>query len=98
MDVARQHLDADIERADNTAKMLAHLADAIEHGPDQQRAGESYQDEAIDALKHGATLARKERVNLIHVAMIYDEKVSRPVPPVPDGGRSVAAEESRGEG
>lgn len=93
MDVARQHLDADIERADRTAKMLAHLADAIEHGPDRQRGGETYQEEAIDALKHGSTLARKERCNLIHVALIYDEKVSTPVPPVPDRN---ATEDARG--
>lgn len=98
MDPARTNLDADIARADRTASMLKHLADAVKHGPDQQRGGETYQDEAIDALLHGSTLARRERINLIHVAALYDAKVNEPVPePAKQDARAVA-EDACGEG
>lgn len=98
MDLARQHLDADIQRADRTRSMLEHLADAVRNGPDQQRGGETYQDEAIDALKHGAALARRERANLRHVAALYDEKVNAPLadPVVGSDAREVA-EDACGE-
>lgn len=82
MDLARQHLDSDIERAERTRTMLNHLADAVRHGPDQQRGGETYQGDAIDAMLHGAELARDRKANLEHCAVVYDAKVNTPVPPV----------------
>jgi hypothetical protein len=74
-DLAREQLDLDIERARTTGEMLKHLADAIEHGP-KQRGGESYQGDAIEALMHGAELARDRKINLLHVAHVYDAKVT----------------------
>lgn len=74
-DVAREHLDADIDRAESTRTMLLHMADAIENGR-QQRRGETYQDDAVEALRHGAELARDRKINLLHVAQVYDEKVA----------------------
>ena len=74
-DLAREHLDADIDRAQITHSMLKHLADAIEHGP-SQKGGETYQEDAIDALLHGAELARDRKINLLHVAQVYDAKVN----------------------
>lgn len=59
--------------------MLQHLADVVENGP-RQSPGATYQEEAIDALMHGAELARDRRVNLMHVGHLYDEKVAAPVP------------------
>lgn len=59
--------------------MLAHLADAIEHGPSQTR-GETYQTDAVEALEHGAELAQKEVRNLKHCAALYDRMVAEPVP------------------
>jgi len=64
--------------------MLKHLADAIKHGPTQQRGGETYQDEAIDALLHGSELARDRKANLEHCAVVYDAKVNTPVPAFQD--------------
>lgn len=58
--------------------MLAHLADAIENGPKQTR-GETYQTEAVDALEHGAELARQKVANLKHCAAIYDRLCSQPI-------------------
>lgn len=58
--------------------MLAHLADAIEHGPSQTR-GETYQSDAIEALLHGSELARDRVFNLKHCARIYDTKVAEPL-------------------
>lgn len=78
MDVARQHLDVEIQRTEATRSMLKHLADAIEHGPSQTR-GETYQSDAIEALTHGAELARDRVVNLKHCGRIYDAKVATPV-------------------
>ena len=74
-DNARDQLDEDIQRADNTRSMLLHMADAIEHGRPQKR-GETYQTDAIDALTHGAELARDRKVNLMHVAHVYDARVN----------------------
>ncbi len=73
-DNARQQLDHDIDRADSTRKMLDHLADAIASGPKQQR-GETYQADAIEALRDGAAYARDRKINLLHVAHVYDGKV-----------------------
>jgi hypothetical protein len=90
MDAARQHLEADIARADTTAKMLDHLADVVHHGPSKSQ-GATYQEDAGDALMHGAELARESSVNLRHVARIYDELVARPVPdPRASDAREVA--------
>lgn len=58
--------------------MLAHLADAIEHGPSQQK-GETYQTDAIEALEHGAELAGQKVANLMHCARIYDKLVDEPL-------------------
>lgn len=74
-DVAREHLDADIERAEHTRTMLLHMADAILNGRPQRR-GETYQDDAVDALRHGVELARDRKINLLHVAQVYDRKVA----------------------
>jgi hypothetical protein len=98
MDAARQHLDADISRAERTASMLEHLADVVENGP-RQAPGATYKEEATDALLHGAELARESRVNLMHCAQIYDEKILRPLPPVgekQDGLPSLSEGELRG--
>lgn len=78
MDVARQHLDVEIQRTESTRTMLKHLADAIEHGPSQSR-GETYQADAIEALLHGSELARDRVQNLKHCGRIYDAKVEAPV-------------------
>lgn len=74
-DVARDDLDRQIFEADTAGKMLTHLADAIDAGP-AQRGGETYQRDAIQALEYGAQLARDRKVNLLHVAYIYDAKVA----------------------
>lgn len=58
--------------------MLRHLADAIEHGPSQQK-GETYQTDAIEALEHGAELAGQKVANLKHCARVYDRLVAQPV-------------------
>lgn len=98
MDQARQHLNADIQRAERTRSMLKHLADAVLHGPDQQRGGETYQDDAIDALEHGALLAKRERENLEHVAVLYDAKVNTPVPdPIVEQDARAVAEDACGD-
>lgn len=56
--------------------MLLHLADAIESGP-REKGGETYKRDAMEALMHGADLARDRKVNLLHVAHIYDEMKNR---------------------
>lgn len=61
--------------------MLNHLADTIE-AEAPQRGGETYRDEMVDALRHGAEIVRDRHVNLMHVAQIWDEKVAQPVPPL----------------
>lgn len=71
MDAARQQLDAEIQRTQTTAKLLTHLADAVEHGPRAGRS-ETYQEDAVDALVHGAEIVRDRYVNLLHVAHICD--------------------------
>lgn len=74
MEERRQQLDAEIQRTQTTAQLLTHLADAVEHGPRSGRS-ETYQEDAVDALLHGAEVVRDRYVNLLHVAHIYDTKV-----------------------
>ena len=75
-DIAREHLDVEIERLERTRSMLRHLAGAIESGP-REKGGETYKRDAMDALLHGADLARDRKVNMLHVAHIYDEMTKR---------------------
>lgn len=78
MDVAREQLDVDIANAERYRSMLEHLADAIKHLPTGQRRGETYQAEAMEALRYGAALAEDRRKNLEHVRAIYDFKAIDP--------------------
>lgn len=73
-DTAREHLTAEIDRADATCKMLRHLAKVVEDQP--QRSGETYRGDAMGALLHGAELAKESKRNLLHVAEVYDRKVA----------------------
>lgn len=80
MDAARKQLDADIDRADRTNSMLAHLAAVVDHAPVNPQTGSAgYSADALDALLHGAELARDRKANLKHVARIYDAKVEEAV-------------------
>ncbi len=76
VDVARTKLDEDIARVDETRSMLEHMADVIENEGPPQRGGETYKDDAVAALRHGAQIAAQSRKNLKAVAMIYDAKVA----------------------
>lgn len=79
MDPCRQQLDIEIDRVAATATMLDHLARVVEEGPGTNRRT-AYQSDAVEALLHGAEIARNYRESLRHCAEIYDDKIAAPLP------------------
>lgn len=79
MDACRENTEIEIQKCAATARMLDHLARAVQEGPTSQRSA-LYPHDAIEALLHGAECARRHGDNLRDCVAIYDELVARPVP------------------
>lgn len=69
---AREWLDAEIERTEQTGDMFVYMATAVRDMP--QVGGETYRADCIGALLHGAEIVRSHKINLLHVAFMYDRK------------------------
>lgn len=75
MHAARETLEDEIRRVEETRKMLLELAGTIELGP-PQRGGETWKDETLMALKHAASIVLRHRQNLEHCGEMWDAKVT----------------------
>lgn len=71
-DIARDQIDYEIAHAMRVEQMLLHLATVVQEAPKRRLKGETYPNDAEEALRFGAYLAHRERENWEHVRAFCD--------------------------